>query len=350
MDLQNPPSGTQVIGVGDAETLSIDDPGGVPGPVSEPTNVPIDAPVDPDHKDPFEEAFSDGTDTDTEETPGATDEIGGEGPQQPAPTPPTAPGETERPDWLPAEIDPTGLTDAELLRLRVVQQSAQAASQLPPQEAALLQRYRQASAGLEGQAATPAQPQVAPYQPHVLEVPEGYEGDVAIKTLVESLNRQNAENAYLVNTQAQQIATLGQAQQQTSQQASESSRVVAWQSFLAEHPEAQSPEVQQKIADQIAFWADANKQPGQFWAAALQNVLPKTASKAATASAAGKPTASAPMDPATKRARAGRAMAASAVHPPAQTLEPAKRTAALNELHENNADFGDFLRAEFPNG
>ncbi len=340
MDPRNPPPGTQVILAGDAETIAIDDTGETP----EPIEAAPGGPADPDSTDPFDDAFAGDVDPDTVPEAGATEEVGGEGSDQTAPTPPTAPAETERPGWLPAEIDHAGLTDAELLRLRVVHQSAQADNQLDPQEAALVHRYREARSERDSPSVPPATPQVAPYQPQLLDVPEGYESDVAIRGLVENINRQNAENAHLVNTQAQQMAALGQAVHTTSQQAVESGRVAAWQAFLAEHPEARDAEVQQKIADQIAFWTDQNRQPGQFWAAALQNVLPESKPKAE------KPVASVPMDPATKQARARRAMAASAVHPASQTLEPGERTAALDQLHENNADFGEFLRAEFPNG
>ena len=332
-----PEDGIQEIGPGDVEVLTVDDPGGVAAP---------DEPVEPakpvsEPADAFSEAF--GGDTETETEPGVTDQADGDGIDTAAPTPPATPVEPERPDWLPAEIDPAGLSDAELLRLQVVHQSATAAQQLPPQEAALLERYRQASASLGGQANEhPQPPAPQAYQPQVLETPDGYEDDTAIKGLVDSINRQNAENAYLLNQQSQQMTALQASVQNTSQQTAEQGRVAAWNSFLVEHPEAKEADVQQKIAEQIQFWSDPSKDPRQFWAQALLNIVPKEAPAKAEKSA--------PLDPAATRARAKRAMATSAVNPPAQTLEPAERSAALDTLHEKNADFGAFFRAEFPNG
>lgn len=338
------PSGTQEIGVGDTETLTIDDPGGIAS-----AEEPIDVPTSPDQDDPASpEPFADAFETEEDLTSGAAVPTGEDkdDPSAPPASPPPALVEVERPPWLPAEIDPKDLSESELLRLRVVHQSALATNELTPQEAALLERYRLARAQMgepstAGAAGTTGQAAVQPYQPQMLEVPEGYDADPAIKGLVEGINRQNAETAHLFNTQAQQMASLGQAVQQTSVQANETGQLTAWNAFLNDHPEAKDPAIQEKIAEQIRFWTDPNKDARQFWAGALQNILPRKQPA---------PSASPSMDPATKRARTKRALAASAAHPTGQSLQPAERTAALDTLHENGADFGAFMRAEFPNG
>lgn len=351
------PSGTQEIGVGDTETLTMDDPGGIAvderldDPAAHQTGSAeeaIDVASSADKDDPSSpEPFADAFENDEDLTSGAAVSIG-EDKDDPS-APPASPAalvEVERPPWLPAEIDPKDLSESELLRLRVVHQSALATNELAPQEAALVERYRLARAQMgepstAGAAGTVVPTAGQPYQPQSIDIPDGYENDVAFKGLVDGFNRQNAETAHLLNSQAQQIATLGQAVHQTSVQATETGQIAAWNAFLNEHPEAKDPAIQQKIAEQIRFWSDPNKDARQFWAGALQNILPRK--KAA-------PNSSPSMDPATKRARSKRALAASAAHPTGQSLQPAERTAALDNLHEEGADFGAFMRAEFPNG
>lgn len=339
MAAEQVPAGTQQIGVGDTEVLSVDDPGGVPGGL---TDEAPDAASDSDSA--FDDAFSGGAEPVAESEPGPEEQPGGEGDQQPAPTPPVVPEdsvESPRPEWLPVEIDHRTMDEAELLRLQIVHNSAQAANQLPAEEQALLGRYRQARNDLDAHSGAPAAQQVAPYQPRMLDVPDGYETDAAIRGLVDSINRQTGETAHLINTQASQMAQLGQAVQLTSDQAMQASQGSQWQGFLTEHPEALDPAVQEKMATEMDFWRNPNTDLRQKWSAVLAHTLPAKAPAQA---------AKAPMDPATQRARKTRAMAAAAAHPPARTVQPGEQDASVDDLDNVVDDFGADFRREFPNG
>lgn len=240
-----------------------------------------------------------------------------------------APATSQRPAWLPAEIDPSGLSEPELLRLRIVHAAGRETTQLDTEEQQLVERYRQHRQQLQGQ---PTTPQAQPYQPIAVDVPKGYEEDQAIGGLVGNFNRQNTETAHLINQQQQAIATLGQQIQQVAQQSAGQANVAAWATFQQEHPEAKDTEVQEKIRQTIAFWQNPDNTNQQFWAAALQQVTPTEPVTPPEANQTG------------RQARARRALNAAAVNTPNSARKTTRRESGYDDLHQANATFGDFLR------
>ena len=366
MDSDRPasvPQGVQTIEHGEAETLNVHDKGGVPQPYEPavgddpalppaelpPTAGPTSGPVrsaDPEPQpalepvgdtdvDPFSALFDAEFGEEEPETEPTAPEPGADEPNRGVTEPPTpqtavAPDETTQPDWLPAGIKADSLSETELLRLQLVHERASTASQLAPDEAALLHRYREASAS----AGTPQPAASAPpqeYQPRTIEVPEGYEGDAAIAQLVAGANQSAAEGAYLHNQSMRAIHQLQADQTATAQSAEQSAQVAAWNQFVTQHPEAADPAVQERMGNDIRLWRDPNTTLDQLWAAALSPNLPA-------------PTSGAPMDPRERTTRGRRAAAASAATaPPATARQPARRAVDLSDLDERGASFSEYF-------
>lgn len=351
-------AGTQTIGKGDAEALTVHDPGGVPAseamdvsggpvPAAVATVAPVSAPdadpkVDEDLQfDTFSGLFGDdhpneteSLDTDPAEPEleaGATEPVRGVD-LEPTPEAAAAPAGVTRPDWMPEEIDHHSLSEAEAVRLRLVHEQAATASQLPADEAALLQRYREASAGTAtARPAVAAPPQ--DYQPRTIEIPDGYEGDAAIAGLVSGANQQAAESAYLHNQNNRAIHELRSEQAATSQRTEQSSQLADWNNFVTQHPEAADPAIQEKMGRQINFYRDPNTTMRQLWADSLAANLP----------AATPPPTAAPMDPRERINRGRRAAAAVAANPaPATARQPARREIDVADLHDRGASFSEF--------